>query len=86
MNSTSRGSCPSGTVRDAARRISQLLPQLPAGASLEEFLPDAAGQAAARGMHHRAALAATLVAGLELARGGDIALQQAEIWGSIMVT
>lgn len=69
---------PFWSVSDAARRISQLLPQRPAGgASLEEFLPDVVGQ--------RAALAATLVAGLELVRDGDIALQQAETWGSIIM-
>lgn len=74
------------SISDAAQRISQLLPRLPDGACLEEFLPDAAEQDPAGGLHHRAALAATLVAGLELARGGGITLQQAETWGLVIVS
>ncbi|MGI4802285.1 MAG: segregation and condensation protein A [Janthinobacterium lividum] len=76
---------PFWSISDATRRISQLLPRLPDGACLEEFLPDAAKQDPAGGLHHRAALAATLVAGLELARGGSITLQQVETWGLVIV-
>ena len=76
---------PFWSVRDATERIITLLPQRPDGARLEVFLPEVAGQGAGRPLHRPAALAATLVAGLELARGGGVTLDQADAWGSISV-
>ena len=71
---------------DATKRIIQMLPTLPDGGALEMFLPESLEQGAGRALDRRAALAATLVAGLELARGGEITLRQETIGQPIHVS
>ncbi|MEJ0017283.1 MAG: ScpA family protein [Acetobacteraceae bacterium] len=69
------------TVKDALQRLGVLLGSLPDWTSLERFLPDGIGSPTER----RAALASTLLAGLEMARGGAIRLRQEEAFGPILV-
>jgi len=69
------------TVQDALHRLGALLGTLPDWASLEQFLPDNLGSATER----RAALSSTLLAGLEMARGGALRLRQEEAFGPILV-
>jgi segregation and condensation protein A len=69
------------SVQDALARLARLLGTLPDWTSLEEFLPDAIGSPVQR----RAALASTLLAGLELARGGTLRLRQEAPFGPILL-
>ncbi len=69
------------TVQDALRRLAALVGTLPDWTSLEQFLPAALAGPTER----RAALASTLLAGLEMARGGTIALRQDHAFGPILV-
>ncbi len=70
------------TVRDALERVGRLLGSLPDWSTLERFLPDGAlGDPTER----RAALASTLLAGLELARGGAVRLRQDAAFGPILM-
>ena len=69
------------TIQDALARLADLLGSLPDWTSLERFLPDAAGSP----LQRRAALASTLVAGLELARGGTLLLRQEAPFGPILL-
>ncbi len=69
------------SVQDALQRLAALLGHLPDWTTLERFLPDSLGSA----MERRAALASTLVAGLELARGGALRLRQEAAFGPILV-
>ena len=69
------------TVQDALRRLADLVGSLPDWSTLEEFLPDNMDSPTER----RAALASTLMAGLELARGGSVRLRQEEAFGPILV-
>ena len=55
------------SVKDALQRLGALLGSLPDWTSLEQFLPETLGGP----LERRAALASTLLAGLELARSGD---------------
>ncbi|MDE2008143.1 MAG: segregation/condensation protein A [Rhodospirillales bacterium] len=66
------------TVQDALRRLRMLLGSVPDGASLEHFLPDLATPT-----ELRAALASTLLAGLELARDGAVRLDQDQPFGPV---
>ena len=59
-------------VSDAAARIARLLDSLPDGVELGTFLPKIAGGCACRALHCRAAVAATIVAALELTRDGAV--------------
>ena len=72
-------------VPQAIERIERLLPELPDRSPLSAFLP----RIAAGGLDHerrcRAAVASTLVGGLELARGGGIVLGQGAPWAPIEV-
>jgi segregation and condensation protein A len=68
-------------VKDALARLAVLLGSLPDWASLEQFLPDML----AGPLERRAALASTLLAGLEMARSGTIRLRQEEAFGPILV-
>ncbi len=52
---------------------------------LEVFLPKIAEAGPGRALHCRAAVAATFVAGLELARDGTFALDQDAPWQPIQV-
>lgn len=70
-------------VPEALARIRRLLPGLPAGAALEHFLPPLPGKGAVAVLQRRAALASTLLAGLELSREGSAALAQDQAFGAI---
>ena len=74
------------TVQDALDRLSRLVGGLPSDgsiwASLERFMPELERSTATQ---HRAALASTLLAGLELARNGDIVMRQETAFGPIML-
>ncbi len=67
------------------RRFGILLPLLPDGSTLAAFLPRIDRGAANRTLRCRAAVANTLVAGLELARGGALRLDQGDAWGEVSV-
>jgi segregation and condensation protein A len=69
------------TVKDALGRLQRLLGSLPDWSSLQDFLPDSAGSATER----RAALASTLLAGLEMARDGGLRLRQEQAFGPILL-
>jgi segregation and condensation protein A len=69
------------TVQDALRRLGALVGSLPDWAVLERFLPEELAGATER----RAALASTLLAGLEMARGGAVLLRQDQPFGPILV-
>jgi segregation and condensation protein A len=70
-------------VPDAIARIEQFLQTLPDGGPLAAFLPPIAGAEPARTLRCRAALSSTLIAGLELAREGTLALDQDAAWRPI---
>ncbi len=81
---------PFWSVADATTRIGSLLRTMPDGGLLEVFLPalpkrgpEQAGPE--RGRSRRAAVAATLVASLEMARSGSVTLQQDASWQPIRV-
>jgi segregation and condensation protein A len=69
------------SVKDALQRLAALLGSVPDWASLDHFLPDMLGGP----LEHRAALASTLLAGLELARSGGVRLRQECDFGPILV-
>lgn len=77
------------TVQDALSRLTRLLGETPPGwNSLDAFLPDAlpdlaTGEEALR--QRRAAMAGTLIAGLELAKSGRLELRQDETFGQILL-
>jgi segregation and condensation protein A len=70
------------SVQDALSRLAAMLGRLPDWSTLEAFLPDHLGA----GTERRAALASTLIAGLELARGGAVQLRQDAPFGPILVS
>jgi segregation and condensation protein A len=74
---------PLWTISAATDRVRQLLAMLPDGSELQAFLPEIAVEEPGRDVRCRAALASTLVAGLELARTGDLGLEQAKAWRPI---
>jgi segregation and condensation protein A len=69
------------SVQDALTRLARLLGSLPDWTSLDAFLPDELGSP----LQRRAALASTLLAGLELARGGTLRLRQQDPFGPILL-
>jgi segregation and condensation protein A len=69
------------TVKDALQRLASLVGSLPDWATLDNFLPDTLGTP----LERRGAFASTLIAGLELARGGAVRLQQEAPFGPILV-
>jgi segregation and condensation protein A len=69
------------TVQDALRRLADLVGTLPDWTTLEEFLPVDLDSPTER----RAALSSTLLASLEMARGGTVRLRQQEAFGPILV-
>jgi segregation and condensation protein A len=69
------------SVNDALHRLGALLGSLPDWSSLERFLPESLGTP----LERRAAFASTLLAGLELARGGAVRLRQERAFGPILV-
>ncbi len=69
------------TVKDALARLLALVGSLPDWTDLERLLPDDA----ATPLQRRAAMASTLMAGLEMARDGQLRLRQAEQFGPILL-
>jgi segregation and condensation protein A len=69
------------TVQDALRRLVDLVGSLPDWSDLEAFLPENLTSPTER----RAALSSTLLASLEMARGGAVRLRQEEAFGPILV-
>jgi segregation and condensation protein A len=69
------------SVKDALQRLGALLGSLPDWTSLDRFLPDSFGSS----LERRAAVASTLLAGLELARDGTLRLRQERAFGPILV-
>jgi segregation and condensation protein A len=76
---------PFWSATDAITRLRQFLPTLPESSSLWSVLPTIAADATQRDLRCRAAVASTLLAGLELARTGDLTLEQDEPWTQIHV-
>ena len=73
-------------ISDAVLRITELLGQSPASLPLQRCLPTVPPAAPERPLHLRAALASTLVAGLELARDGRLTIHQAEPFGVVTLS
>jgi segregation and condensation protein A len=69
------------TVQDALKRLMELVGSLPDWTTLEQFLPEHMDSPTER----RAALSSTLLASLEMARGGAVHLRQEEAFGPILV-
>ncbi len=69
------------SVQDALGRLARLLGSVPDWTSLEQFLPEELGSP----LQRRAALASTLMAGLEMARGGTLRLRQEAPFGAILL-
>jgi segregation and condensation protein A len=69
------------SVQNALERLARLLGTLPDWTSLEQFLPEGLQD----GLPRRAALSATLVAGLEMAKSRNLALRQEHDFGPILV-
>jgi segregation and condensation protein A len=69
------------TVQDALRRLGSLLGSVPDWSALDHFLPSGLESPTQR----RAAVASTLLAGLELARGGTVRLRQEAAFGPILI-
>jgi len=63
----------------------QLLGALPDGSPLTALLPTVGGTEPGRALRRRVAISSTLVAGLELARAGSLALDQDMPWTPIRV-
>ncbi len=69
------------SVQNALERLSRLVGSLPDWSTLEAFLPEGLSD----GLPRRAALSATLVASLEMARGGAVSLRQDHDFGPILL-
>jgi segregation and condensation protein A len=69
------------TVKDALARLFALVGALPDWTGLERFLPERLGTP----LERRAALASTLMAGLEMARDGQLRMRQEEQFGPILL-
>ncbi|HZF78066.1 MAG TPA: ScpA family protein [Acetobacteraceae bacterium] len=69
------------TVQEAIGRLGRLLGEFPSWAVLQRFLPEEQLDQVER----RAALASTLIAGLEMARGGALDLRQDRPFGPILL-
>jgi segregation and condensation protein A len=76
---------PLWSMGDAIARIETLIGTLPEGSSLAAFLPKIGDAEPGRDLRCRAAVASTLIAGLELARGGALTLDQATTGSDIRV-
>ena len=71
------------SVAQAMARIRAVLEQVPGGGELGSFLPKLSRKEPDHAIKARAAVAATLLAGLELARGGELDLKQEEAFSKI---
>ncbi len=69
------------SVQNALERLARLVGSLPDWSDLQSFLPDGL----AEGLPRRAALSATLLAGLEMAKDGAVQLAQSTQFGPILV-
>ncbi len=69
------------SVQNALERLQRLVGSQPDWSSLEGFLPQGLGE----GLPRRAALSATLIAGLEMSKGGRLQLRQEQTFGPILV-
>jgi segregation and condensation protein A len=76
---------PLWSASDAIRQITALLGELPDGSLLAAFLPKIGLDVPKRPLRCRAAIASTLIASLELARDGTVALEQDADWMPIRV-
>jgi segregation and condensation protein A len=72
---------PLWSVQDALGRLGALIGKIPDWSVLERFLPEISRDPLAR----RAAMASTLLAGLELARDGQLRIRQDSAFGPIML-
>jgi segregation and condensation protein A len=72
---------PLWSVQDALGRLGAMVGHVPEWAVLEHFLPEMSLSPLAR----RAAMASTLLAGLEMARDGRMRLRQEQAFGPILV-
>jgi segregation and condensation protein A len=72
---------PLWSVQDALGRLAALIGRVPEWSVLERFLPEPSADPLAR----RAAMASTLLAGLELAREGTVRLRQDQAFGPILL-
>ena len=73
------------TVAEARTRILRRLNEIPDGVTLDELLPPDEGHAGAATLLRRSGWAATFVAGLELAKQGQVVMGQGEDFGLIRV-
>jgi segregation and condensation protein A len=73
------------SVQEAIGRLSRVLGEFPSWAVLQRFLPDGDFAPDLDTVERRAALASTLVAGLEMARGGAVELRQERAFGPILL-
>ena len=73
------------TVQDAIARLTATLGGMPGWTTLDKFLPHAVSGAALSGQALRAAVASTLLASLEMARGGAVRLRQNAPFAPILV-
>ncbi len=73
------------SVPDAINRLSRALGEFPSWAVLQRFLPDGEFGASLDTVERRVALASTLIAGLEMARGGALELRQDRAFGPILL-
>ena len=69
------------SVQNALERLQRMVGSKPDWSSLDAFLPQGLGE----GLPRRAALSATLIAGLEMTKGGRLELKQEQIFGPIML-
>lgn len=72
---------PYWTVQQALARLSQMIGAVPDWTDITGFLPPSAPTPIER----RAALSSTLLAGLELARGGELSIRQDKPFGPILL-
>jgi segregation and condensation protein A len=70
------------SVQDALARLTQVLGDLPSWGVLQRFLPEAAELDT---VERRVALASTLIASLEMAKGGHLDLRQDRAFGPILL-
>jgi len=68
------------SVQQALERLGRMLGSMPDWSSLEAFLPEGLD-----GLERRAAISATLVAGLEMAKDGSVSLRQERDFSPILV-
>ena len=73
------------SVAQAVACIRTMLAQTPGGGELQSFLPKVGRNEPDYALKARAAVATTLIAGLELAREGEITLQQDQAFSTIRV-